>query len=69
MPWSPPKKITVIITVILEIIGLILAFLGSLNMIPIIGSMDFNLISNISGYLICFFGWFILLLGVFLRGF
>ena len=69
MPWTPPKKTTVILTIILEVIGLILAFIGIFGVISPIESIDINLILNITGLLLSFIGWIILLLGILLRGF
>ncbi len=66
MGWSPPKKITVTISLLFEILGL---FLG-LVAFGIIQLEDFSLSPEyeIVGLVLCFVGWLILLAGVLVRG-
>ena len=70
MPWSPPKKFTVQISFLMQVIGIGVAFLGSgmsgmdqtiLDIIPFIS--DVRLLGLI-GSIICFLAWIFLMLGV-----
>lgn len=66
MPWTPPKKVTVVITLFAEIVGLIfgLVAIGVLH-------ADFGIdpfYVGLIGTFICFIGWLFLLLGVIIRG-
>ena len=66
MPWSPPKKATVVVTLFIEIFGLIFGLIA-------VGVIVFDAPFHrewfgLIGAILCFVGWFILLLGVMLRG-
>lgn len=76
MQWSPPKKFTVIISSLLQIVGFVFGLVGTefleLDLAGYIenlglGSWSLNMI-GLFGILICTVGWALLLLGVFLRG-
>ncbi|MHA1657758.1 MAG: hypothetical protein ACTSUT_01375 [Promethearchaeota archaeon] len=72
MAYSPPKKATLIMSLILEIIGIIIGLMGLYGyctIIPINIGMDINQICVILGFVLTLIGWFILYLGVKLRGF
>ncbi len=73
MAYSPPKKTTLIMSLILEIIGIIIGLMGLYGyctIIPInIGTQLINEICVILGFVLTLIGWFILYLGVKLRGF
>jgi hypothetical protein len=66
MPWSPPKKITIIISLILEILGLFLSlvalgyiFIESFSLGP-----EFALV----GTILCFVGWILMVIGALFKG-
>jgi len=66
MPWSPPKKITLIISLILEILGLLLS-LVALGFIFIEGfslGPEFALV----GTILCIVGWALMLIGALFKG-
>ncbi|TFF87816.1 MAG: hypothetical protein EU548_09740 [Promethearchaeota archaeon] len=75
MSWSPPKKITVIISFIILVLGvglflyLILGepLLSILPVIPIVEYSQFQIYSMIAIGLV-FLAWLIMLLGVLVRG-
>ena len=73
MPWSPPKKISVQISLAFQIIGIFFGLLSSgltgldsfvVELIPVF--QDFH-IYGLIGTLICFIGWILLMLGVLFR--
>ncbi|MEJ2277453.1 MAG: hypothetical protein P8Y70_06850 [Candidatus Lokiarchaeota archaeon] len=71
--WSPPKKVTVIISFIILLLGIglfIYLLLGDISMfpdIPISGYSKLTIYSMISIGLV-FIAWFLMLLGVLVRG-
>lgn len=65
MGWSPPKKVTVVLTLFIEILGLVIG-LTAFGIIEIGVTLD--PIFVIVGLGLCFLGWIILLLGVMVRG-
>jgi len=65
MPWSPPTKLNIIITLILEIIGLVLTLLA-LGIIPAEG---IPVIVALVGTILCIVGWVLLIIGVMVKGF
>jgi len=64
MPWSPPKKTTIIISLILELVGVLLGVIA-LNYIP---GLTLDIIYALIGFLLCLIGWFLMLLGVLFKG-
>lgn len=66
MPWSPPKKITIIIALILEILGLFLSLVAS-GLLSIEG---FNLPPFVAflGAVLCFIGWILMVIGAVFKG-
>ena len=73
MVWtvSPPKKITVIISIIIVIIGIIVSIIGYFSLIPsekIIFDFEINEFLVYAGVFIIGFGWFLIFLGTRLRG-
>ena len=73
MPWSPPKKISVQISLALQIIGIFFGLIGSgitgleRIMIVLIPSIQNSQIYGLFGTIICFIGWIFLMLGVMFR--
>ena len=73
MPLSPPKKSTVIASLILIIIGTIVSIIGYLNflpddLIPSIEGYTTNQILFMAGFLIDAIAWFLFFLGTRLKG-
>ena len=66
MPWSPPKKITIIIALILEILGLFLSLVAT-GLLYIEG---FNLPPFVAflGAVLCFIGWILMVIGAVFKG-
>jgi len=75
--YSPPKKITLIISFVVELLGIALGVFGALGMIdpylagigitPPVG-VSIDLICEITGLIMTAVAWFIVYLGVKLRG-
>jgi len=66
MPWSPPKKITIIIALILEILGVFLS-LVAVGLLHITGfnlPVEFALV----GTILCVIGWVLMLIGAIYKG-
>jgi hypothetical protein len=66
MPWSPPKKITLVVSFLLEILGLLLS-LVALGFVFIEGwslGPEFALI----GTILCFIGWILMVIGALFKG-
>ncbi|MBY9005828.1 MAG: hypothetical protein KGD63_03635 [Candidatus Lokiarchaeota archaeon] len=73
MVWnvSPPKKITVIISIIIVFIGIIVSIIGYFSLFPseiIIFDIEINEFFVYAGLVIIGFGWFLIFLGTRLRG-
>ncbi len=75
--YSPPKKITLTISFVVEMLGVALAIFGALGMIdPYLTSISIvvpagvsiDLICEITGLIMTAIAWFIVYLGVKLRG-
>ncbi|MFX1236524.1 MAG: hypothetical protein ACFFAS_01515 [Promethearchaeota archaeon] len=73
--YSPPKKSTLLVSMVLEIIGLIIGITGAFGQITpyletIIGPdvINVDLICIITGFILTAIAWFIFYLGVKLRG-
>ena len=73
MPWSPPKKFSVQISLAAQIIGIFFGLIGSgvtgldsiiIELIPVIQNPH---IYGLIGTLICFMGWILMMLGVMFR--
>ncbi|NVM28019.1 MAG: hypothetical protein HWN65_04170 [Candidatus Helarchaeota archaeon] len=65
MGWSPPRKVTVVLTLFIEIFGLLLG-LGAHSVFEL--GVQLDPIFVIVGFGLCFVGWLVLLLGVMIRG-
>ena len=70
MPWSPPTKISVQISLALQVIGVLFGFIGSglsgldslvVRLYPAIQDPS---VYGLIGTLICVIGWIIMMLGV-----
>ena len=71
MPYSPPKKATLIISLIFELLGIIIGLLGLYGygyLLPISLGMNNDTLFVIVGFLLTLIGWLIVYLGVRLRG-
>ena len=73
MVWtvSPPKKITVIISIIIVLIGIIVSIIGYVSFFPsdiIIFNFEINEFLVYAGLVIIGFGWFLIFIGTRLRG-
>ena len=73
MVWnvSPPKKITVIISIIIVFIGIIVSIIGYFSLFPseiIIFDFEIDEFLVYAGLVIIGFGWFLIFLGTRLRG-
>ena len=68
MRWSPPKKGTVIISLLLEIIGIICGIIGYLALAPLYEGLDLNPIIFYLGLGLTFFAWLLMFIGVKYKG-
>ena len=78
MAWTPPKKITVILSFIFVVLGLLLVlevyfqFMGFYSILPALAFLEPTLNSDevwfIIGLFLMFFAWLLLVLGVRLKG-
>ena len=66
MPWRPPKKITIIISLLLEILGLFLG-LVALGYVPISG-FTLEPVFALVGIILCIIGWVLMLIGALVKG-
>ena len=64
MPYSPPTKITIIISFICLIIGFVLGIVGLY--VPAV--KDWSEILVLIGLILCSIAWVLMLLGVLIRG-
>ncbi|MBD3254599.1 MAG: hypothetical protein GF383_05875 [Candidatus Lokiarchaeota archaeon] len=69
MSYSPPKKATVIMSLIILLIGILLGILGFFDVIPRINGNNYNEYFVIAGFILSFLAWLIMYLGVRIRGF
>ena len=73
--YSPPKKVTLITSFIVEVLGIVLGVWGALRLIdpflvdigidPVI---SFDVVCEITGFVLTAIAWFIFYLGIKLRG-
>ncbi len=71
MPYSPPKKSTLMLSLLLELLGVILAFSGFLDTFapqPVALGYNMNELCIIIGLILTLISWFIMFLGVKFRG-
>lgn len=64
--WSPPKKVTYLVSIVLEIIGFILGLIAS-GIIPVAG-ISLNQIWLMVSLILLLIGWLLLLIGILFRG-
>ena len=67
MGWSPPKKVTMVVSVFVVLIGLVLGLAANglfAVTLPLFDSTIWNLIA----LFIVFLGWLLMVLGVIVRG-
>ena len=68
MPYSPPTKKTVLLSLVCVIIGIILGIIGFLGLFPHSGGIDWNQILVYIGFGLTFLSWLLMYLGVVLHG-
>ncbi|MFX1276068.1 MAG: hypothetical protein ACFFBP_01635 [Promethearchaeota archaeon] len=76
--YSPPKKMTMIVSLALEILGIIMACIGVFEMVvpfletvvgvPVVFGITWSVLITIIGVTFTGLAWFIFFLGVKLRG-
>ena len=73
--YSPPKKVTLITSFIVELLGIVLGVWGALGLIdPFLISIGINplvsidIVCEITGLILTAIAWFIFYLGIKLRG-
>ncbi len=78
MAWTPPTKLTVIVSFICVVLGLILLIeliwgvMGFYSVLPVLTFLEPNLSSYdvwlVIGLFLMFFAWFLMILGVRVKG-
>ena len=73
--YSPPKKSTLLISFVLLALGMVIGFLGALEMIfpflsqiEVLAAWDIDAVFVITGLILAGLSWFLVYLGVKLRG-
>jgi hypothetical protein len=61
---TPPKTLTIYISILLSIIGIALLSVGIIEILK-----EFSIILDVAGLVLLALGWLILLLGVIIEGF
>ncbi len=73
MPWTPPTKFTVVFSFLLLVVGLFILielFFNLTDILPVITFGNFNSTESwaIIGMALVFLAWFLMFLGVILKG-
>lgn len=73
--YSPPKKVTLITSFVVELLGIVMGVFGALGMvnpylesISIVPAFNVDLVLEITGLIMTAIAWFIFYLGIKLRG-